>query len=234
MANVEELRKDCIKMHEQQMLEKERIEQLRYEEIKFILSDWLELFISDHHAWRAVIGNKKCHPIPIHNYFSKKDRLSLPYLKFRETRCSEWCFLWPDLPDEKVRQAIGDLGFVVFGTSLNNMSLAVSAYEKGHPLTFAQICVQRINHSYSEYIAAERKKAKYCYRDFLSQLCDVPNESIVICDGYALFKDFKFKPRMSLRCARYIRAMMHRDGLKELYEDGEYKGIRVFYEAPQS
>lgn len=241
MANVEELRKKCNQMCEQQVLEKEHLDQMRYEEIKFILCDWLDLFISDHHAWRAVIGNKRCCPIPISNYFSKRDRLSAPYLKFRETRTSKWDFLWPDLPDEKICQAIQDLGFVIIQptsssiphATVDNIALVVPPSEKDKPLTFAQTWVQMINHRYSEYIAAERKKAKYCYRDFLLQLCDVPDESIVICDDYALFKDFKFKPKMSLRCANYIRAMMHKDGLKELYENDEYKGIRLFYELLQ-
>ena len=68
----------------------------------------------------------------------------------------------------------------------------------------------------------------------VSQLCECPSGSIQICDEYALFKNYVFDSiGMSLRCVRYIRAMMHKDGLKELYENREYKGICVFYDPPQ-
>ncbi len=230
MANVEVLRNKCKEIHQQ-----------RQQEVELILTDWLELFISTGHAWRAVTGNKKCKPIPIHKYFRNSDRLTTTYDEYKKgynfRRLNE--FRWPDIPEKEIFEIIESLGFIIctfnhLSYTLANMCLVVPDSKKGQPLTFAQKWVRKINHAYSEYIVSEKNLAKNYYESMVSQLCDVPYETIQIYDGYALFKGFEFNSsNISLRCARYVRTMMHKDGLKELYENREYKGICVFYDPPQ-
>lgn len=230
MANVEELRKKCNELHRS-----------RREEVKLMLTDWLDLFISNGRVWRAVAGNKRCRPIPIHKYFSSSDRLDTTYEEYKEDYDFRTFhkFLWPNIPEEEILEIIENLGFVSCSIdsncTLSNMCLVVPAYEKGRPLTFAQKWVRKINHAYSQYVEIERNIAKRNYEDFVSQLYAVPSGSIEICDGYALFKDFAYESdkKMSSKCIRYVRAMMHKDGIENYSVNDEYKGVRVFYEAPQ-
>lgn len=230
MANVEELRKKCNELHRS-----------RREEVKLILTDWLERFISNGCVWRAVNGNKKCKPIPIHKYFSSSERLSTTYEEYKKSYDFKYRhrFLWPDIPQEEIFEIIEGLGFIIctfnhLSYALANMCLVVPDSKKGQPLTFAQKWVKKINHAYSDFIESERNAAKDYYEVMVSQLCKTPSGSIQICNEYTLFKDYVFDlTSMSLRSARYIRAMMHEDGLKEHYENGEYKGICVFYDPPQ-
>lgn len=229
MANVEELRNKCKEIHQQ-----------RREEVKLILTDWLELFISEGRVWRAINGNKKCKPIPIHNDFPSSDyRLVSTYEEYQ--KCYDFKvlhkFCWPDIPEKEIFEIIESLGFLIckldyLSYTLANMCLVVPDFKKGEPLTFAQKWVKKINHAYSVHVNEERNLARKYYEDFVSQLCDVPSNQIQICDGYALFKDFEFKPKVSLRCIRYIRNLMHYDGIKEYYENDAYKGVRVFYDTP--
>ncbi len=230
MANVEVLRNKCKEIHQQ-----------RQQEVELILTDWLELFISTGHAWRAVTGNKKCKPLPIHKYFSSSDRLSTTYEEYKKSYDFVYGnrFCWPDIPEKEIFEIIEGLGFIIctfnhLSCTLANMCLVVPDSKKSQPLTFAQKWVRKINHAYSEYIVSEKNLAKNYYEAMVSQLCECPSGSIQICDEYALFKNYVFDSiGMSLRCVRYIRAMMHKDGLKELYENREYKGICVFYDPPQ-
>lgn len=234
MTTVEDLRNRCKALYKQ-FLDEEQIHELRRQEVVTILNDWLELFISEHHVWLAIDGNKRCVPIPIHRFFSKDKRLETTYTEYKEKNSwNNHYFLWPDLPGNEIGKIIEGLGFIIHGFTLSYMSLSVPPYEKGQPLTFAQKWVRKINHSFSVHIADERKKAKYCYQSLVSQLYGTPVKKIEVCKEYVLFKDFcLLKPTMSTRCAAYIRALMHKDGMKELWEDGKYKGICVFYESPQ-
>lgn len=234
MTTVEDLRNKCKELRKQ-LLDEEQVHELRRKEVVTILNDWLELFISHRHVWLAIAGNKRCVPIPIHRYFSKGKRLKTTYAEYKEMNSCwyDYCFLWPDLPEKEILEIVHGLGFIIHGT-LDCLTLSVPPYEKGQPLTFAQKWIRKINHHYSVHIAAERKKAKYCYQSVVAQLYDTPVEEIEVCKEYVLFKDFHFiTATMSVRCAEYIRALMHKDGMKELREDGEYKGICVFYESPQ-
>lgn len=233
MKTVEDLRNRCKELHKQ-FLAEEQIHELRRQEVVTILNDWLELFISEHHVWLAIAGNKRCVPIPIHRFFSKDKRLETTYSEYKEKRYWDHHFVWPNLPEREILEIIHGLGFIIYGT-LACMDLSVPPYEKGQPLTFAQKWVRKINHSFSVYVADERKKAEYYYQSFVSQLYDTPVKNIEVCKEYALFKDFHFvKPIISTRCAAYIVRLMHKDGIKELWEDDKYKGICVFYELPQS
>ena len=88
--------------------------------------------------------------------------------------------------------------------------------------------VKKINDSYSEYCANEKKVANEMYSEFISALYSVPDESIKTYDEYTLFCDFKFYRKISSKCATFIRRLMARDGIEEYYEDGKYRGIKIY------
>ena len=201
MTTAKQLREHCDQLRIQ-----------REEDLKSILSDYFESsFIEAHRPWKAVIGNKRCKPIPIHRDF-------LGY-KFK----------WPNLSEDLLRKCLESLGFVI---TEHRISLTVPACEKGKNLTFAQEWVKKINSSYSQYCVNEKKTANELYLKLISDLRSVPSESVKTCEGYTLFEEFKFEPEISAKCATYIRALMCRDGLEEYYEDSKYKGIRIFQQPP--
>ena len=204
MTTAKELREHCDKLRIQ-----------REEDLKSVLNDYFESdFISGHRPWRAVIGNKKCKPIPIHRDFYYSGQSGFGHK-----------FEWPNLSEEVLRQSLVNLGFTV---TEHRISLCVPACEKGKKLTFAQEWVKKINASYSEYCANEKKLARELYSEFVSKLFSTPTENVKTCDGYTLFCDFKFEPTISSKCATFIRKLMSHDGIEEYFENGEYKGIRVF------
>lgn len=204
MTTVKELREHCDKLRIQ-----------REEDLKSVLNDYFEsAFISDHRPWRAVIGNKKCKPIPIHRDFYYPGQSSLGHK-----------FEWPNFSEEGLRQSLVNLGFTV---TEHRISLCVPACEEDKKLTFAQEWVKKINASYSEYCANEKKLARELYSEFVSMLFSIPTENVKTCDEYTLFCDFKFEHTISSKCATYIINLMSHDGIEAYYENGEYKGIRVF------
>lgn len=188
----------------------------RREEVKVVLTNWLERFITEHKRWRAVVGNRRCRPIPIHRNFTK------------DPLFSDYRLLWPDLPDKEIQEVIESLGFVVTGENCHFFCLSVPPCEKGKPLTFAQGWVRKINHNYSVYVAHERKKAEFFYHVILSELCDTSATNVKMCDGYTLFEGYKFKTEISSKCAHYIRTLWAKDGIEQYYDEhGSYKGLRV-------
>lgn len=202
MTAVEELRELC-----------ENLRIKRKEELKSILNEYFEAtFILPHKPWRAVVGNKKCRPIPIYRDFGFPE-----YGDFFKIQ-------WPNYSEETLRNVLTDLGFVV---TENKICISVPAYEKGKKLTFAQEWVKKINTSYSEYCEKEKHLAKEFYQEFVSKLISTPVEKIKTCDGYTLFMDFKIEPKSSSKCASFVRKLMLRDGIEELFENGSYKGIKV-------
>lgn len=208
MTSATELREHCDQLRIQ-----------REEDLKSILNDYFESsFIEAHRPWKAVIGNKRCKPIPIHRDFYSSDATSF---------CRK--FKWPNLSEDSLRKGLESLGFVI---TEHRISLAVPACEKGEKLTFAQEWVKKINYSYSQYCVNEKKKANELYAEFISKLHSAPSESVKTYEEYTLFEEFKFEPKISSKCATYIRDLMSRDGLEEYYEDGKYKGIRVFQQPP--
>lgn len=212
ITTVEDLRKLCDQVHNQ-----------RKEDVKAILTDWLEYsFMTSPKPWRAVIGNKKCKPIPIHRSFPSY-KLRESYQKIEREPINNY-FHWPDLPDKEIREIIESLGFVIAEHAL---SISVPAFEKGKPLTFAQEWVQKINNNYSFYVRTERKKARTYYLELISQLCTTPITNIETCDEYTLFEDFKFEPIMSRKCNRYLKKLLLENGIEEFYEEKKYKGIRI-------
>lgn len=221
MATLQELRNFCNTVREQ-----------RRKDVESILTDWLEIkFIKSNNPWRAIIGNKKCKPIPIHrNFSSKKKEISYsknPYI---------WSamFYWPDLPEKEIREIIENLGFIIVTNKCHpndpdKLCLAVPAYEKGKPLTFAQEWVKKINYNYSLYIADNRKKAKQYYDEVISKLCETPIENISTRDGFTIFENFEFEiPISNHKCYSYLKKLLKDSGIEDYYdEDGNYKGMRV-------
>lgn len=187
----------------------------RQEDLKTVLNDYFEsAFISAHRPWKAVIGNKRCKPIPIHRDFCFLEETLLFSHKFQ----------WPNFSEEVLRKELSNLGFVV---TEHRISISVPACAKDEKLTFAQRWVKKINASYSEYCAIEMKKAKALYPEIISKLFSTSTKNIKTCDGYTLFCGFEIDCKMSPKCAAYIRKLMLHDGIEECYENGEYKGIKV-------
>ena len=208
MTTVKELRERCDKL---------RIN--RKEDLKSVLNDYFEsAFISAHRPWRAVIGNKKCKPIPVHRDFCFFDEESHGY-KFK----------WPNFSEEVLRKELENLGFVI---ATHRISLTVPAFKKGDELTFAQEWVKKINTSYSEYCANEKKVAKEVYSELISKMLSAPSEHVKTCDGYTFFSDFKVNREVSRKCVTFIRRLMLRDGIEEHYENGEFKGLKVLHQHP--
>ena len=88
MATVDNLREHCKELRKK-----------REEELKTVLDDYFdENFITKHRPFRAVIGNKKCKPIPIHNSFGT------------------YRYQWPNFSEELLRHELENLGFVVGGS----------------------------------------------------------------------------------------------------------------------
>ncbi len=203
MVTVKELRERC-----------EELRSNRREELKSVLGDYfMSEFISTHKPWRAVIGNRRCRPIPIHRsfYFSEQENQS-------------WKFLWPEFSKEALRDELQNLGFVV---SKYSLAISVPACEKGKKLTFAQKWVRKINHSYSQYCENEKKQAQKLYSEMITKLYETPNEKVKTCGDYTLFYQFKYECEVSPKCVTYIKKMMADDGIEEYYEDGLCVGIRV-------
>ena len=205
MTTAKELRQHC-----------ERLTSKREEDLKSALSEYFNsTFIACHKPFRAVIGNKRCKPIPIHRAFVASSGETFLSSKIK----------WPNFSEELLRKELENLGFII---TKNRISISVPPYEKGAKLSFAQEWVKKINASYSEYCANEKKVAKEMYSEFISALCSVPVETIKTYDEYTLFCDFKFDRKISSKCLTFIRRLMVRDGIEEYYEDGKYIGIKVY------
>ena len=209
MTTAKELRQYC-----------EQLRKEREEELKSVLSDYFEsTFIAGHKPFRAVIGNKRCKPIPIHRWF----------LAFSEETVLNYKIQWPNFSEELLRKELENLGFII---TKNRICISVPPYEKGAKLSFAQEWVRKINASYSDYCAKEKKIANAVYSEVVSALHSTPTESIKTYDGYTLFCGVKFDREISSKCATFIRRLMRRDGIEEYYEDGKYKGIKVYDSHP--
>lgn len=189
MITVNDLRERCKKIHSN-----------RRKKVECVLESWLkESFIFKNRPWRAVIGNKRCKPIPIH-----RDILSY--------RDNTHFLCWPDLPEHEIREILEILGFVIIGAKL---SLAVPPLEKGKPLTFAQEWVKRINYNYSLYIRNERMLAEKSYNDIISLLYNAPDKSIRICDGYVLFEGVNISNITgSAHFSRFLTNLLSRNDLE--------------------
>ena len=133
MTTINELRQYC-----------ERLSNERREELKSALNNYFSsTFIEGHRPFRAVIGNKRCKPIPIHRSFMMKSVESV----------YSYEMTWPNYSEELIRRELENLGFVI---TQNQISISVPPHKKGTTLTFAQKWVKKINDSYSEFCANEK------------------------------------------------------------------------------
>ncbi len=206
MSTAKELRQYC-----------EQLRKERCEELKSVLSDFFEsTFIAGHKPFRAVIGNKKCKSIPIYRCF----------LAVSEGKVLNYQIQWPNFSEDLLRKELENLGFVI---TANNLCISVPPYEKGAKLSFAQEWVRKINTSYSDYCAKEKKFAKMIYSEIISALCSTPTDCIITCDGYTIFKIPKFDYEISLKRSTFIRSLMRRDGIELYYnKEGKYQSIKVY------
>lgn len=198
----------------QDFIEKLRIE--RENEAKLQIEALLEnffqqSFIEGHRPWRAVIGNKRCKPVPIHHHIG-----------FYKESSIDKDSMWPDMPESFIREYLETLGFVL---TKGEICVSVPAYKKGEPLSFAQKWVRRINQSYSEYCVNEERRAVEMYSDFIDELINTPTENIKLRNGYVLFTGFKFSKELSRKSYHYLKKRMKEDGIFEV-QDTEH-GIGV-------
>ena len=208
MATANELREHCTNLY----VEREK-------SLRSVLSEYFEsAFIARHRPFRAVIGNRKCKPIPIYRDFA-----------FPIKDAFEFKVVWPNFSEETLRKELSKLGFVI---TPNRISISVPPPKKGDKMTFAQEWVMKINHSYSVYCSNEKKLAEELYPNVIKKLYSTPAENIITYDGYTLFRNFKYEHSISLKCATFLRKLMLRDGIKEYIEKGEYKGIMVLNNTP--
>lgn len=208
MTAIEQLRKSC--------------DELRCEhqaELINALVNFKELsFIYPHRPWRAVVGNKKCKPIPIHRYIRYPENVSI-------TSAAD---VWPHVSKGFLRRELENLGFIVTG---EYMCLSVPPVEYGKPLTFAQQYVKDINHSYSIYCQEQKEFATTSYLKLLSLLqSEVENGNAYTFDDYTFFPDFKVPEdsKVTIKCYKFVRKLMENDGIEEVFEDRTYKGVKVF------
>lgn len=200
-----------------EFIEKLRIEREKEakQQIEKLLENFFQkCFIEGHRPWRAVIGNKRCKPVPIHYH-----------IEFYRESSVDKDWMWPDMPESFIREYLEELGFVL---TKKNICVSVDAYTKGETMSFAQEWVRRINHSYSVYCLNEKKLAEKMYSDFIQELIETPVEKIKICDGYVLFEKFKFSKEVSRKCAHHLNRLLMNDGrIYAKVEDGKYLGTMV-------
>lgn len=185
------------------------------EEIKSVLERYFtERFIEGHKPWRAVVGNKRCKPIPIYRSFV-----------FPGVPGAVWRFEWPNITEAALRNELEKLGFVI---DKRRITVAVKPLKKGEKMTFAQKWVKKINESYSKYCANEIKNAKTMYFEVISELMTHPKEKIKITEDGIIFFDFKFGTTLSRQCVTALRKLLKDNGIEELYnENGKYRGMIV-------
>lgn len=204
--------KDLQDFIEKLRIERENVAKLQIEAL--LENFFQQSFIEGHRPWRAVIGNKRCKPVPIHHHIG-----------FYKESSIDKDSMWPDMPESFIREYLETLGFVL---TKGEICVSVPAYKKGEPLSFAQKWVRKINHSYSEYCVNEEKRAVEMYSDFIQELIETPVEKIKIRDGYVLFEKFKFSKELSRKCYHNMKRTMKEDGyIFEVYDDKKYIGVGV-------
>lgn len=167
MSNIKDLQDFIEKLR----IERENEAKQQFE--KLLENFFQQSFIDGHRPWRAMIGNKRCKPVPIHHH-----------IVFYKESSIDKDSMWPDMPESFIREYIEKLGFVLTNDAI---CISVRAYKKGEPMSFVQKWVRTINQSYSEYCQNEKKLAEKLYSDFIDELINTPTEKIKICDGYVFF-----------------------------------------------
>lgn len=220
MKTLEDLRQKC----------KEIAEKEHREAVKESIEYWMmNKAIPKHRVWRAVIGNKKCKPVPIHRDFSYRSRREEPYKNSAMVDQLGYV-MWPDLEYEEIKRHLESLGFVI-GNLSEKLALSVPAPKKGEPLTFAQKCVKIINQQYSLYVEEEKIKAKNVVEDFITELYNTPDDKIRRGNGCTIFEDFVYSKTISKECCRFCNRYLKQNGIIAYYEDSDgrqvYEGVAV-------
>ena len=211
MKTVQDLRERCNNIKDEQR-----------EEVRKTIEYWLEeIVIPKNVPWRAVIGNRRCKPVPIHKDFS-----AIKKCKYGEIKSSWGLVCWPNFEDEIIRECIESLGFVI-GTRSNNLAISVMPYEKGKPLTFAQECVKKVNDNYSLYCQREKNKAEELFPEIIEELYNTSIYKIQENDDCVIFKNFEFSKIINKECVKFCRRLLRKKGIKPYYEkvDGKMKYI---------
>ncbi len=217
MKTVQELRERCNNIREEQI-----------EEVRKTIEYWIEeVVIPKNVPWRAVIGNRRCKPVPIHKDFSvRKKNINGIILKNGE-------ICWPNFEDEIIREYIECLGFVI-GKRSDYLAISVPPHEKGKTLTFAQECVRKVNDNYSCYCQREKSKAKELFSEVIEEIYNTSIYEIQENDDCVIFKDFKFSKKVSKECARFSNRLLRKNGIKPYYEEvngkRKYIGLAVMKE----
>lgn len=189
------------------------------EELINVLNKFMEdSFLYPHRPWRAVVGNKKCKPIPVYRYIQYPD----------ENVYNTPSIVWPRFSKGRLRRELEDLGFIVTG---ERICLSVPPVEYGETLTFAQQYVKEINYSYSIYCDKQKKIAKRSYQELLSLLqSEAEKGNAYTFDDYTFFPKLEMPKakKVSPKCYTFIRRLMAIDGIEEVFEDKKYMGIKVF------
>ena len=211
MATVKELREH---------LERIRVE--REKNLKFILEHYFEVvFIQSNKPWRAVIGNKKCRPVPIHRDFKPIGK-EATYPKKNDWG---WQLCWPNMSEEVLRQELVKLGFIL---TKDWISISVPPCVKGEEVTFAQEWARKINNNYERYCNQERKKAKTIYAKLITDLMSWPQESVKTCQTCTCFEQFEFVVEASSKCLGFIKKWLVRDGIEMNCESNKPQCVKVW------
>lgn len=214
MSTINELHEFIEQLRSQRKVENEAKKSEAKLQIEVALNEYLQkAFIEGHRPWRAVIGNKRCRPVPIHHgikFYGEYFHCEVPR--------------WPNMSEEFIREYLEELGFVLTESWI---CASVPAYKKGDQLSFAQKWVKKINQSYSIYCTQEKKKAIGMYSEFISELTLTPPEKIKFYDGYTLFEDFEFSKRISSKCAHFMKQMLKKDGIEICFDEHIYEGVIV-------
>lgn len=208
MSNAKELRERCNQLKDE-----------RREELKSVLNIYAQEYFSTR-PFRAVIGNKRCKPIPIHKSILGFEQKSVYHDRY---------LFWPNFSKDQLRKELEDLGFVL--TESSNFCISIPPIQKGKKLTFAQKWMKMINDNYSAYCHNQKKLANEVYSTLILDLLSMSAEEIKTCEGYTLFYNYKYnsKSKISIKCYSYVKSLMAKDRIAEFYENNEYKGIIVYH-----
>ena len=104
MSTVDTLRKHCSSLCAE-----------REKNLQSTLSEYFEsAFIGKHKPFRAIIGNKRCKPIPIYRDFAFSIQESYGFK-----------LVWPNFSEETLRKELSNLGFII---TENKISISVPSH----------------------------------------------------------------------------------------------------------
>ena len=212
MASIEDLHNRCNTLRAQ-----------RKEEVISVLDKWLtKRFIEHSRPWHAVVGNKRCRPIPIHRDF---------YNDFNPSREEEDNYVfsnkyyWPNISQDELKSILKELGFVVY-TEFSRLCIAVPPRKRGNAYTYAQEWVKKINYNYSTFIVKERSESLTTYNQVLCELFEYDDHKVQIGKDSIIFYGYKhpyvdtYTPKR-----KYLLNSLASVGIYEYRQNGHYEGL---------